>query len=638
MPRSRASPRPARRARPCGRASAAARRLLTTALTWRRRAPGGSAASTPPPGASRAGSRRPLRTAAAVAAVSASPGAGPRRCRAAARCRRPSASRSPDAQSVPVLALGSEADPSPLRLEAKERHWRRVSGSIRPRPTRGRGDHPAATAAALPPLEPPGSFGVPGVPGHPERRALGGADDRQLGHVRLADDHRPGRPQALDDLAVARGRTAERGGAVRRDLAGHVLVVLDGDGHAQQRALLAGTAPRVRLLRVRQRALDHHDPEGIQLRVEPADPLEVHLHQLVRRDLAGPDHLRLLDHAREGELRVVHQSPLHGCHGHRGDPLAAADEAHALARRELDVDLERHQADAPRASARAHLVAVGRRAAAPRRSPWRPRGGRSSRARRGSRATSRRRAMLSASRQRSSVSGKCWPMSPSPAAPSSASIIAWASTSASEWPARPRLGLGYLDAAEHEPAALLQPVRVPADAGALAHPSGSRRRLAPLEHRDLLDADLSQPAPRRARIRSRAGRARGRRSTAPPGGPPRGTSRGSARRRIDLPDRLAQPGGGDLDRDVGVRDPLHRALVEAAQVAVRASAPSPQTLTRSGWARMSNRPRARRLAERLEVARPDLAPGRPTRQMSHSAHPSRCPRASSRRKWTEPTT
>ena len=33
--------------------------------------------------------------------------------------------------------------------------------------------------------------------------------------------------------------------------------------------------------------------------------------------------------------------------------------------------------------------------------------------------------------------GKCWPISPSAAAPSTASITAWASTSASEWPSRP---------------------------------------------------------------------------------------------------------------------------------------------------------------------------------------------------------
>ena len=43
----------------------------------------------------------------------------------------------------------------------------------------------------------------------------------------------------------------------------------------------------------------------------------------------------------------------------------------------------------------------------------------------------------------SSVSGKCLPMSPSPAAPSSASISACTATSASEWPSSPSLlGIG----------------------------------------------------------------------------------------------------------------------------------------------------------------------------------------------------
>ena len=40
-------------------------------------------------------------------------------------------------------------------------------------------------------------------------------------------------------------------------------------------------------------------------------------------------------------------------------------------------------------------------------------------------------------RSAGSVSGKCWPMSPSPAAPRSASVTAWATASASLWPASP---------------------------------------------------------------------------------------------------------------------------------------------------------------------------------------------------------
>src|ERR1035437_5806423 len=47
--------------------------------------------------------------------------------------------------------------------------------------------------------------------------------------------------------------------------------------------------------------------------------------------------------------------------------------------------------------------------------------------------------MLSAPDQIGSVSGACCPRSPSPAAPSTASAMAWATASASLWPSRPRM-------------------------------------------------------------------------------------------------------------------------------------------------------------------------------------------------------
>ena len=46
--------------------------------------------------------------------------------------------------------------------------------------------------------------------------------------------------------------------------------------------------------------------------------------------------------------------------------------------------------------------------------------------------------VLSTPFHRASVSGKCWPRSPRPAAPRRASATAWLITSASLWPARPR--------------------------------------------------------------------------------------------------------------------------------------------------------------------------------------------------------
>ena len=89
------------------------------------------------------------------------------------------------------------------------------------------------------------------------------------------------------------------------------------------------------------------------------------------------------------------------------------------------------------------------------------------------RATSRSMSIESAPCQRSSVSGKCWPMSPRPAAPSRASATAWATTSASLWPARPR-SPGNSHPAEHHATGGV--VGEAVDVEALADPHGDHRR------------------------------------------------------------------------------------------------------------------------------------------------------------------
>ena len=61
-----------------------------------------------------------------------------------------------------------------------------------------------------------------------------------------------------------------------------------------------------------------------------------------------------------------------------------------------------------------------------------------SRCARRARRRARSRSRLDASFHRGSVSGKCRPMSPRPAAPRIASVTAWQTTSASEWPSAPR--------------------------------------------------------------------------------------------------------------------------------------------------------------------------------------------------------
>ena len=133
-------------------------------------------------------------------------------------------------------------------------------------------------------------------------------------------------------------------------------------------------------------------------------------------------------------------------------------------------------------------------------------------------------------------------MSPMPAAPSSASITAWASTSASEWPSRPAL-VGDLHAADHEPASGGQAVGVEADADERHRPrfagvAGLRARRvrgadrlqtphASLEHAQLAHAHGRRAARARARSRRRRPRGGGRRSRAPRARRRRRTSRGT---------------------------------------------------------------------------------------------------------------
>ncbi len=55
-----------------------------------------------------------------------------------------------------------------------------------------------------------------------------------------------------------------------------------------------------------ERLLAEHDPEGVEPRVQPRDPLEVELGQLARRHLAVADQLGLAREAGEGEVGGVH--------------------------------------------------------------------------------------------------------------------------------------------------------------------------------------------------------------------------------------------------------------------------------------------------------------------------------------------
>ena len=130
----------------------------------------------------------------------------------------------------------------------------------------------------------------------------------QLGHVRLADHDRPRGARAAHDLRVLARGLAVGVRAERAHLAGHVEFVLHRDRHAQQRALaVARAAARVGLVGFHPHALVEHDPEGVQLGIQPLDPLQADVHQLARADLTRGDQLGLT-----GETGVCEVARVHG--------------------------------------------------------------------------------------------------------------------------------------------------------------------------------------------------------------------------------------------------------------------------------------------------------------------------------------
>ena len=185
------------------------------------------------------------------------------------------------------------------------------------------GTSPAATAAADPPLEPPGVRSTfHGLRVTPQVIDSVNGHSPQLRHLGLADHDRSRRAQPLHHLGVGRGGRDERAGASTRDLAADVDLVLDRDRHPEQRPVVSRAHARIRLRRLQQRALLVDRGEGVQLGIEPRDPGERELDELLSRRVAAPDELGLPGHAHERDVVVEHRPILRRC------PAAAlADDA-----------------------------------------------------------------------------------------------------------------------------------------------------------------------------------------------------------------------------------------------------------------------------------------------------------------------
>ena len=124
---------------------------------------------------------------------------------------------------------------------------------------------PAATAAPLPPLLPPGRVvGVPRVARRTERDGLGERPQHHLGHRGLADDDCARLAQPPHHLGVVCVGGPVGRAAVRRHLAGDVDVVLDGDRHAEQRQPLTRVEAGLRGGRLPTRGVGQHDAVGPQ--------------------------------------------------------------------------------------------------------------------------------------------------------------------------------------------------------------------------------------------------------------------------------------------------------------------------------------------------------------------------------------
>ena len=155
-------------------------------------------------------------------------------------------------QPIPRVVVRCERHPIPLRLDSEQPAPRRRdpdrTHAIGTQCHRGQAcGHrcAAATAAAARRV-----IGVPRIARRAERDGLGERPDHHLGHRGLTDDDCARLAQPSHHLGVFRSCRAMRGCPVCRHLARDIDIVLDSDGHAEQRQPLPRVQPVLRHTRL----------------------------------------------------------------------------------------------------------------------------------------------------------------------------------------------------------------------------------------------------------------------------------------------------------------------------------------------------------------------------------------------------
>ncbi len=183
------------------------------------------------------------------------------------------------------------------------------------------GTIPAATAAAEPPLEPPGVRPVShGLRVTPHVTDSVNGQRPSSGIVVLPTMTAPAARSRATTAASSGAGARERAGTPARDVAREVDLVLDGDRHPEERAVLARGAPAIGLVCLGQRPVPQDGAERVQRGIERRDARQRELGQLPRRGVAPAHELRLACDSGERCLGVEHRGNLLPVSGPRRAP------------------------------------------------------------------------------------------------------------------------------------------------------------------------------------------------------------------------------------------------------------------------------------------------------------------------------